>query len=354
MCYDLAMKTICLRTDGNEKIATGHIQRCLSIARAFNAVTSSIISQINVIFIVSDKKSKHILEERFECDNEFSIEVLGCDYSRAEETLPALVDCLGHLAPDALIIDSYFVNEEYLVSLHQYTAAEGIKLAYIDDLCALNKYDVDVIINYSTVSIPQSYMSVPVKLCGKKYTPLREQFSQNSCIIKDTVKDIFISTGGTDPFGMCLKLCNILDGYDLHILTGKMNPDYTALKELSNKKSSIHVYESVSDVASLMAKCDIGICAGGTTLGELCAVGTPSVSFIIAENQRIGVSEFANDGIIPCAGDCMLDTDKVLDRISAFVSSMSIKDSKTRDSISQKMRRYIDGTGAYKIAETIL
>ncbi|MCR4787588.1 MAG: UDP-2,4-diacetamido-2,4,6-trideoxy-beta-L-altropyranose hydrolase [Lachnospiraceae bacterium] len=348
------MKTVCIRTDGNDKIATGHIQRCLSIARAVRAVTNSIISQREVFFIVSDEKSKEILEERFDEKDEFPIRVLNSDHEKLKDEADMLFDCISQLNTTSLLIDSYAVDENFFTVLHRHTEKVGIKLVYLDDLQSLEKYDVDVIINYSTVSEPASYMSVPEKLLGKKFTPLRSQFSDSPAPIRERVSGIFISSGGIDPFGVCTALCKNIKDHDFRILTSRLNKNYDELKELESKNDNIHIYEGISDVASVMKMCDMAICAGGTTLGELCALGIPSVSYIIAENQRAGVYEFEKDGIIPCAGDLTEDPAKTMDNILAIVAGISSKPASEREVISKKMRGYIDGTGASKIAEILI
>ncbi len=347
------MKTICIRTDGNDHIATGHIQRSLSIARALRDPADSIISQTSVIFIVSDEKSERILKERFEYDSEFPIHVLNSDYTRLSEDADSLFDCVSQYNTSCLLIDSYQVSEDFFRKLHKSTKQAGIKLAYIDDQQILEEYDIDVMINYSTVSEPVSYMSVPVRLCGKIYTPLRKQFSECNYTVRDKVRDIFISSGGTDPYGVSLILCSRLKGYNLHILTSSLNSDITKIRELASSNDRIAVDEGINDVAGLMQKCDLGICAGGTTLGEICAVGLPSVSYIIADNQRSGVMEFVRDEIIPCAGDFTKDPENTVNTIISLIEDLKDKDRAEREKISQKMRRYIDGTGAQKIAKVL-
>ena len=110
------MKTICIRTDGNDKIATGHIQRCLSIARAIRESDDSIISQTNVIFIVSDKKSELLLLERFESETEFPIHIHNCDYTDLADEAESLFDCTSQFNPFCLLIDSYYVSEDFFLS----------------------------------------------------------------------------------------------------------------------------------------------------------------------------------------------------------------------------------------------
>ncbi|MCR4989742.1 MAG: UDP-2,4-diacetamido-2,4,6-trideoxy-beta-L-altropyranose hydrolase [Lachnospiraceae bacterium] len=351
------MRNIAFLTDGNESIATGHIQRCLSIARAVMGPTHKIISQNRVFFIVSDEKSAKMLNSRFERNDEFPIYILGTDHNTLADQAPAVIDYFSQENADCLFIDSYFVNEEFLKTLHEFTHKNGKKLAYIDDIQALDSYDVDVIINNSTAIIPPSYMSVPVKLCGKPYTPLRAQFAGCDHKTRSDVSDLFIATGGTDPYGISLNLAEKFissSSLNLHILTGEFNPDLEKLNTLSKENKRLNVYHGISDVAGLMDKCDIAISAGGTTLGELCAMGIPSISFIMASNQHDGVIEFEKDGIIPCAGDCTKDTCMVLDKLFDMASDLASKDKEKRLKISRKMREYVDGNGVMRIADALL
>ena len=52
-----------------------------------------------------------------------------------------------------------------------------------------------------------------------------------------------------------------------------------------------------------MKKADIAISAGGTTLYELCACGTPTISYSFADNQLDNVEQFQKDELIDYAGD---------------------------------------------------
>ena len=111
----------------------------------------------------------------------------------------------------------------------------------------------------------------------------------------------------------------------------------------------IHIHTGVSDMASLMASCDLAVSAGGTTLCELCAVGVPTVSYLMAENQRTAVETFAKEGLIPFAGV----NNSALSNILRFLTQMS-GDENARKKSSQSMRAFLDGRGAVRIAEALL
>lgn len=361
------MPDIWIRTDGNEKIATGHLMRCLSIARA------SADQQKSVCFLVADTQSKTLLQERFAFPSEFEIQCLHSDYKDMEKELPAL-ERIMHQEPSSskhilgkkgswILVDSYYVTASYLEALKAWG-----HVAYLDDL-ALFSYPVDCIITYDMPENkkPGCYNAVTRCLLGTAYTPLRAQFQNVPYVVRQDVEHILISTGGTDPFQVAEKLLNrmimeshlsdsvlsVTTNYKYHIITSRLNSCYDRLAALSSKYPNIHIYENVQDMAGLMSRCDLAVSAGGTTLYELCAVGVPTISFVMADNQISAVETFAASDIIPCAGDVRIDIDGVLDAICHFLAEKQMPYSK-RLELSDKMRSFVDGYGAVRIAEALV
>lgn len=347
------MPTIYFRTDGNEKIATGHIMRCLSIARACTAL------QITCHFLVADETSLAILQERFAHPDEFSASCLHSNYQDMESELPVLLPMIKDCS--WLFIDSYFVTPSYLSELRKYC-----RTAYLDDMLAFD-YPVDLVINYDidTENVPSCYRHVPQKLIGASYTPLREQFQIASCQIRPDVHNIFLSTGGTDACNAAGKILNrifltshendtpfsdaVLQNCHYHIVTSRLNSHYPELLRLAAAYPVIHIYENVRVMASLMSECDLALSAGGTTLYELCAVGVPSISFATADNQLNAAETFAKKYIVPYAGDIRFSPDDVLENITAFLYE-HIHSYEKRQEKAQRMRSFIDGNGSARVA----
>lgn len=357
------MSAIYFRTDGNEEIATGHIMRCLSIARACAAF------QADVYFLVSDEKSVSVLRERFTCPNEFPIQCLHGNYKNLDAELPTLQSILlqakEKYSADSLwlFIDSYFVTETYLSTLQTLC-----KTAYLDDLLAFD-YPVDFIINYDihdTDREPSCYRKASHKLIGASYTPLREQFQNVSYQVKPKTEHILISTGGTDTYNVAGELLhkiftdvtNSVPGnaslcqYHYHIITSRLNSHFEELEQLASQYPAIHIHENVQDMAALMQSCDAAVSAGGTTLYELCAIGVPAVSFAFADNQLNAVKAFSMCKIIPYAGDVRLSLPDVTDTMIRFLQE-SIHDYERRQNISKRMRALIDGNGSARIAAAL-
>lgn len=367
---------IYIRTDGNSKIATGHLVRCLCIAQALESLGKP------VCFLVSDNDSFSLLKDLAASifhgyTFSFDVKILetAC-YDNLEleiEELKTLItenSALCHSKENTpiknaqyikpvIFIDSYFVTQNYLNSLHEFA-----KVAYMDDLRAFD-YNVDLVVNYDVIpptmetEYKQAYKNSGITLLGAKYTPLRSQFQNQQITLRDQIKNILITTGGSDPYNFAVTvadyLLSVTPDMELHIVVGKLFKDTSSLKELANQHSSLHLHYNVSDMASLMKQCDYAVSAAGTTLYELCALGIPAISISMADNQIPMAETFANADALPYAGDIRIQTEEmntILSKISDHLISLC-EDSSKGQIQHQKMRQLVDGNGAIKIAKEL-
>lgn len=390
------MTDIYFRTDGNSTIATGHLMRCLAIARACAKKNAA------VAFIVSDEQSLSLLQENFAYAQEFETLCLHSDYTDMPAelmTLFALTAPADNAASDRkpwIFVDSYYATPKYLSALR-----DVFRVAYLDDLRSFD-CPVDLVINYDTDKNCIYYASARCRLLGAQYTPLREQFENTAYTVRPSAGNVLLSTGGTDPYAVAYHLLDavyhtqaddmrktkpttstadshlpvhdaslscppdipLLQSLHYHILTSSANTRYDALLSYAKEQPAVHIHKNVTDVASLMASCDLAVCAGGTTLCELCAVGVPTVSYLMADNQLTAVKTYAAAGLIPYAGDVRPEAARTTEALSpvnrsviaavlSFMTYMS-QNMSMRQKSSQSMRAFLDGTGAVQIAGALL
>ena len=99
-----------------------------------------------------------------------------------------------------------------------------------------------------------------------------------------------------------------------------------------------------------MRLADIVVSAGGTTLYELCACGTPTISYAFADNQLNNVEKFDEDGIIRYAGDA-----RYTDIVPAVKKLLTKYDSREyRQELSTRMQDVVDGKGAERIVRALI
>ena len=326
-----------IRVDSNTKIAMGHIMRCMSIAEQMN---------IKPIFICSERDSTDIASI-----NGYKSICLENDYNRKEDELEALLGVIENNNITTLVVDSYSVTDKYLRKLH-----EKVKLVYIDDINSF-KYDVDLIINYTYMtekSIYEKWNYTNVKfLIGSKYVPLRKQFIQEPIQIQD-VKNIFITTGGTDEYHMIIELIGRLDNnrYGLNIVLGRYYNDKEKLERYIDDIDNVTIYSNVSDIANIMKKNDIAISAGGTTLAELATLGIPTICFSVADNQMSGTKMYDKSGLMIYCGDVRTNKEKVVENIIRTVNKLA-DDRIMRKQMADNMKKSFDACGATRLAREI-
>ncbi|MGV8145767.1 MAG: UDP-2,4-diacetamido-2,4,6-trideoxy-beta-L-altropyranose hydrolase [Alkaliphilus sp.] len=289
-----AMKNIAFRVDGGSNIGIGHIMRCFTLARELKH------RGYRVIFISNcNEKVFRLLEGQSDYDefpiNEFlyvkqdEIEYINVDILLKEARIVS--EHIKNYKIDVLIIDTYRVTKEYLLALRKNVK----KLVYIDDL---NKfiYPVDILVNGNITAEHSDYAKYSENelfLLGSEYTLLREEFgSILEKRINKEVKEIMITTGGSDPYNMSVKLLELaladskLSKLKYNVIVGNVFKNKMEIRNIAYNKPNISLYENVEHISKIMLKSDLAVSASGSTLYELCACGTPTLSFIMAKNQR--------------------------------------------------------------------
>lgn len=342
------MKKLYIRADGNSVIGTGHIMRCISIAEEYQRRGGE------CIFIVADESSESLLKGK-----DFPVIRLDSVWNDLNQETERMVQLIRKEEIQLLLIDTYFVTERYLETLKRYT-----KTAYIDDLEKF-AYPVDFLINYSIYADQKDYDKLYahadqklVFLLGTEYAPLRNEFSDCSEKNINTVKNVLVSTGGTDSYHVALHLVkylkdrNLFQNIRFHIAVGVMNSDYELIKNISSDMSNVILYHPAKDMFGLMNLCDVAISAAGTTLYELCAAGVPVITYILADNQMKAADSFVKKGVMLYGKDIR----KEQDYSSGIFNCLEILKENPTDlkQISRNCQNMVDGKGCERIVDRLI
>ena len=103
-----------------------------------------------------------------------------------------------------------------------------------------------------------------------------------------------------------------------------------------------------------LVDCDVAIVAGGVTLYEACALGTPAVAIAVVPPQRRAIAEFASRGAVVDAGlvSAGRASDVAIERAAKDVAGL-LGDERRRRITATRARRLVDGLGARRAAEHI-
>lgn len=95
------------------------------------------------------------------------------------------------------------------------------------------------------------------------------------------IRGILVTMGGADPAGLTERVVAELADWDrrvtIEIVLGPAVRECAAVGSLASRHPGMRVSHDVGDLAALMRRADVGICAGGRTLYEMAATGTPAV-----------------------------------------------------------------------------
>lgn len=330
-----------IRVDGNRKIGTGHIMRCLALADALREQGKEIV------FVTAEPYFKQLTTA---CG--FSCMVLGTAYDRMEEELPVFLPLLERDRPELVILDSYFVTPRYMEAIKNIS-----RLLYIDDLNTFD-YPVDIVVNYNIYGPELSYPQNKAYFLGPQYALLRKEFrGLERRIVQEQVKNVLISTGGTDQYHVALRCAEYLrehppcENVVFHLILGAMNQDVEELEIIATELPFIELHHQVKNMCSLMLQCDAALSAAGTTLYELCACGLPTVTYILADNQVQGAQAFQKAGLMLCAGDIRKDVrfpEHLFESLNILVNNFVL-----RQRMSEQMQDAVDGNGAMQLAKNI-
>lgn len=340
-----------IRADGNAKIGAGHLMRCMTVAEELAALQG----RDAIRFICADQASAELVRE-----NGFQAHVLNTDYREPEQEPKEwrkLFDSqvtLDSGGVPLILVDSYFVTDRYLSELRE--------LGYVvlmDDM-GQHAYPVDCVVNYNAPATLGCYRELyrdrDVKLLvGSSFVPIRHQFVDTGYRVRENAKNVLITTGGGDSENIAGKILEGLHCEDMefYVVAGRFHPHVQDLNRFAKCRDNVHICHDVKDMAGLMARCDVAVTAGGSTVYELASVGVPFICFSYAENQEPLTEYIKNSGVACEAGAWHRDTQGTMERIKIQFSDL-IRDGQRREMLSRSERSITDGLGAARLAGELI
>lgn len=277
---------------------------------------------------------------------------------RIEAAVRLLEDAVRHVpapsGPPWAVMDGYrFKHADY-----SRIRKLGARVLAVDDTARLRNYPADIVLNQNLGAEELALNALPKgkRLAGTRYTLLRPEFR---CILKSSrtfparARKVLVTFGATDPLNATLKAvgCIRRSGINDLSVTVVVGPHYRHMSEL--KRSLPKGYKLVvnpSDMARLMARADVAVTAGGTTLWEMAALGTPALIGSIAPNQESAVQRAVKAGIALGVGSWeKADLQSVVSKLKKLLQSAQL-----RRKLSSRGRRHFDGDGVIRVVDAML
>ena len=329
-------------TYGNHQMGMGHIYRSAVLINAFEKklkVVSSTFLSLNY-------------EDSIVKIQEFGYPIFKIPLDLLEQQqIEYCSGILASLQPDVLVADALQISpakmslfrdrSKYLVSIDD--TGNGRLLANL----AIN-------VLYQA---PTKHDDL-LELKDLKYLILRKECSAPSrpmMTIKPVVRRILVTQGGSDTYGVTLKIARALGELDNNIeIILLLGPAFKHRKELQivlqNLIRHFVIYRDVRDVVSLFSRCDLAITGAGMTLFELTAVGVPCIVLTQEYRETETANRVESCGFIRNLG---LSENVSEEDIYNSVNEL-IGDYPLRMEMSRRPREIIDGLGADRVVGIIL
>lgn len=308
------MKSV-IRTDSSTSIGSGHLMRCFTLAdmlREKGVEVSFVCRELpgNLGWLVREKGYSLFLLP-FDGQEPASGDVpsdyarwLGTDWATdANQTLTALPD---EAEIDWLIVDHYALDEKWEKSLRWRVG----HIMVIDDL-ANRWHDCDLLLDqnfYENAQVRYEGL-VPShcrKLLGPRYALLRPEFLEARQKMPErsgSVDRILVFFGGVDVTNETTKALQAIRSVGrsdvaVDVIVGSSNPHKAQIETASRSMPNVTLHYQVPNMAQLMVEADLAIGAGGTTTWERCFLGLPTMTIIVADNQREMIEALAGRGAV--------------------------------------------------------
>jgi len=356
---------VAFRTDASLSIGTGHVMRCLTLARLLAA------GGAQCRFICRPHDGHLVDYIRAEG---FDVRSLPVSIGKPS-TLPALAHAhwlgstqeddaaqtgeqLCDFSADWLVVDHYGLDQEWERRLQSSAA----RLLVIDDL-ADRQHVCNLLLDQTLGRNPDDYQSlVPagcMVLAGPKYALLRPEFAQarrDSLRRRRTARAIgrvLVTLGGVDQHNATEAVLNVLDGEgalpdtcQITVVMGAAAPWLDAVKaRASLMRRPTEVVLNVRDMARRMVDSDLAIGAAGSTSWERCCLGLPTALLVLAENQQPSARALGEAGAVRLIGG----PQDIAQRLPGILAEFS--DMRVLHAASDMASRVCDGAGAGRVAD---
>lgn len=307
--------------DAGAGVGGGHVMRCLTLARALDSLGGR------------------------------------CAFLRTPET----VDILARFAPDMPLVDDGEGARLVMVDSYRMPPAReaawrdgGRRLAVIDDLA--RPHDCDLVLDPSFGRRAEDYQASTV-LAGPDYALVRSEFAGRRAAAlarrAAPVGRLLVSLGLTDVGGITGRVtAALLAGHPaltLDVVVGAGAPSLPALEPLA-AAGRIALHVDTADMAGLIARADVCVGAGGSSVWERACLGLPTVTLILADNQRDMAMALEAAGVTLALDARWPGLERALtDKVGRLVSDAAL-----RAGLSARSAALCDGLGADRAARSLL
>lgn len=303
---------IIIRADSALHIGTGHVMRCMVLAKKLRQLGHNISF---VMWTFAGNRIEYIEQQGFsviplECDpNWHSTSELYSDWLPAHEIEDANLMLSKVIAPDLVIVDHYGLGIKWQ---QQVKNKIQCKIVAIDDL--VRQHDCNLLLDQTLDRQESEYITKVSAHCerllGSEYALLDERFNQQRLknqIQKVSIKEykLLVNMGGIDNSNITLSVLKSLVKSEfikqgsVSVIISPNSPYYQDVIDFCKVHAeTFNIYDFIDDMSSFLAQHQLAIGAAGSSAWERACLGIPSIIIPLADNQKYVCSSLMNHNAV--------------------------------------------------------
>ena len=276
-------KVAVLRADASSSIGVGHVMRSLSLGEA-------LIDEGFGVELVSWGLAPSLQSLAASCGIE--VVELVCT-PRSSEDAQFVLDRKA----DIVVVDGYEFSREFFAALE----ISDTPFAVIDDNAETKALSPNAVINqnpHASASMYENMQGNPKLLLGLQFAMVRKEVREVAALHLPTHEgEVFVAMGGADFLGLTAPIVETLAeiGLQIRVAVGHANTQREHVQKLADQHGHVTLIEQ-DDYVSSLASAHVAVLAAGSSLWESCAVGTPSIGLVVADNQFASANAAAKLG----------------------------------------------------------
>jgi spore coat polysaccharide biosynthesis predicted glycosyltransferase SpsG/RimJ/RimL family protein N-acetyltransferase len=326
-----------LRADASPGTGVGHLVRCLALAEEARR-------RGNQLLLAGDVRGEWALQQLYDA---------GIRLVPAGQGAADLASLAQREAIDIVHVDNYDAPDGLRDTLNR----NGIRLSNFED-GTFGRRQADLVVD-PTVGArararPDDGSTVLAR--GSAYIPLRssvlaarDRRLAGAGSLGDRLR-VLVVMGGTDARGAVVDAVGALVAADVPADVLAVTPvaaDAAVAELMATARVRVRATDVRADLPALLAERDLVVCAAGTTVWELCCIGTPMAIVHVTDNQRP-----VHDALIERGAALGLGGRADLEQAAAPLRGL-LRDGLRRRDLALAASALVDGAGAERVIDLV-
>lgn len=328
--------------DAGAGVGGGHVMRCLTLADA--------LGRSGAVCAFAATPAASAVLDAFAGE---AVERLAIPAGEPGACVAAAAQQALAWRAHAAVLDHYGAGLDEEAALR----AAVSRLLVIDDLRRPHLCDLALDSNLGRAAADYPGLDA---LCGPAFALVRPAFAalRADSLARRArggeVARILVSLGLTDLGGVTARVVRALlpqlGERALDVVVGGAAASLPLLRRLAERDRRLDLYVDTPDMAQLTARADLAIGAGGSSVWERCCLGLPTLTVVLADNQRAN-----SEALVAAGAAAMVDaTAADFDAHLAEACVRLIGDGGLRRRLSAASAALCDGLGAERVAARVL